>query len=143
LARVWPPFSFLHHDSMWVWVWVVSVVLQVGEWEWRYRGDKLLVSLPLRVQGKKKTHSAIQNDIVLTFFFMNSTWNDVVLTKTRRFILKEKGRQNVNFLVLQFGCFFHLDPWFQISSIKSLIDHQTLIFIQLSPWFDQINPQRL
>jgi hypothetical protein len=27
----------------------------------------------MRVQGKKKTHIAIKNDIVLAFFFMNST----------------------------------------------------------------------
>jgi len=29
--------------------------------------------------------------------------------------------------------FFHFGPWFQISSIKSLIGHQTSIFMQLSP----------
>ena len=34
---------------------------------------------------------------------------------------------------------FHYGPWFWISSIKSLIGHQTSICMQLSPWFDQIN----
>jgi hypothetical protein len=31
------------------------------------------------------------------------------------------------------------DPWFWIYAMKSLIGHQTSIFMQLSPWFDQIN----
>jgi hypothetical protein len=34
---------------------------------------------------------------------------------------------------------FRFGRWFQIFSIKSLIGHQTSIFMQLSPWFDQIN----
>jgi hypothetical protein len=38
---------------------------------------------------------------------------------------------------------FHFGPWFRISSIKSPIDHQTSIFMQLSPWFDQINSKKL
>jgi hypothetical protein len=38
--------------------------------------------------GKKKIHSAVQNDTVLGFFilYMNSEWNGVVFYKTRRFI---------------------------------------------------------
>jgi hypothetical protein len=39
----------------------------------KYKGENLLLHLPMRVQGKKKTHIAIKNDIVLAFFFMNST----------------------------------------------------------------------
>jgi hypothetical protein len=38
---------------------------------------------------------------------------------------------------------FQLGLWFWISSMKSLIIHQTLIFMQLSPWFDQINSLKL
>ena len=38
-----------------------------------------------------------------------------------------------------FMCLFQFDHWFWISSIKSLIVHQTSIFMQLDPWFDQIN----
>ena len=38
--------------------------------------------------------------------------------------------------------FFHFGPWFQISSIKSLIGRQTSIFMQLSPWYDQINSKK-
>jgi hypothetical protein len=38
--------------------------------ERRNAGERnLLLPLPLRVQGKKKTHSAIQNDTVWGFFF--------------------------------------------------------------------------
>jgi len=36
----------------------------------RNAGERnLLLPLPLRVQGKKKTHNVIQNDIVWGFFF--------------------------------------------------------------------------
>jgi hypothetical protein len=41
--------------------------------------------------------------------------------------------------VLLFTRLFQFGPWFQISSIKSLIGHQTSIFMQLNPRFDQIN----
>jgi hypothetical protein len=34
---------------------------------------------------------------------------------------------------LQFKRVLHFSPWSRISSIKSLIDHQTSIFMQLSP----------
>jgi hypothetical protein len=44
-------------------------------------------------------------------------------------------------LVPLFMRLFQFAPWFWISSIKPLIDHQTSISIQLSPWFDQINSQ--
>jgi hypothetical protein len=43
----------------------------------------------------------------------------------------------------QFERVLHFGPWSRISSIKSLIGHQTSIFIQLSPWSDQINSQKL
>jgi hypothetical protein len=60
----------------------------------------------------------------------------------------------INFQFLQFDPWFvnsiplytrlfKFDPWFWISSIKSLIGHQTSIFMQWSPWFDQINSQKL
>jgi hypothetical protein len=39
-----------------------------GEREWHCRGKKLLLSLPLRVQGKKE-NSVVQNDTVWFFFF--------------------------------------------------------------------------
>jgi hypothetical protein len=38
-----------------------------------------------------------------------------------------------------FMCLFQFSPWFWISPIKSLIVHQTSIFTQLSPWYNQIN----
>jgi hypothetical protein len=37
----------------------------------------------------------------------------------------------------------HFGPWSWISSIKSLFSHQTSIFMQLSPWFNQINSKKL
>jgi hypothetical protein len=45
-----------------------------NEEEEKSRGEKLLLPLPMRVQGKKKTYGAVQNDTVLAFFLvMNST----------------------------------------------------------------------
>jgi hypothetical protein len=50
------------------------------------------------------------------------------------FHLKEMAPKCVNSKsVLQFVRFFHFGIWFRISSIKSLIGHQTSIFMQLSP----------
>jgi len=61
------------------------------------------------------------------------------------FHLNGKWRQNITFSNQSFNlcAFFHFGPWFRISSIKSLIGHQTSIFMQLSPWFDKINSQKL
>jgi len=58
---------------------------------------------------------------------------------------KRKWRQNASISNQSFNlrAFFDFGPWFRISSIKSLIGHQTSIFMQLSPWFDQINSQKL
>jgi hypothetical protein len=58
---------------------------------------------------------------------------------------KRKWRQNVSNskLGLQFARIFHFGHWSRISSIKSLIGYQTSICMQLSPWFDQINSQKL
>jgi hypothetical protein len=52
----------------------LSVFLVSGE---RGRGadageQMLLLPLPLRIQRKKKTHSAVQNSTILGFFFLNS-----------------------------------------------------------------------
>jgi len=44
--------------------------------------------------------------------------------------------------ILQFARVLHFGPWSQISSIKSPIGHQSLIFMQLSPQFDQINSKK-
>jgi hypothetical protein len=58
---------------------------------------------------------------------------------------KRKWRQNASISNQSFNlrAFFDFGPWFRISSIKSLIGHQTSIFMQLSPWFDQINSEKL
>jgi hypothetical protein len=45
----------------------------------KYKGAKLLLPLPLRVQGKKE-NSAIQNDIVLCFFFFEEKEINVGVT---------------------------------------------------------------
>jgi len=39
----------------------------------------------------------------------------------------------------RFQRLFQFGPWFWIYLIKSSIGHYTSIFMQLSPWFDQIN----
>jgi len=56
---------------------------------WKQRKKKSFFSPVLRIQRKKKGYSAVQNNTVLvslSFFCVNSAWNDVVLDKTRRFI---------------------------------------------------------
>jgi hypothetical protein len=45
---------------------------------------------------------------------------------------RQKTRQ-IQKLVLQFARVLHFGTWSRISSIKSLIGHQTSIFMQLSP----------
>ena len=68
--------------GLWVGVFLSSRREREGE------GKVAASSSPaLRVQGKKKTHSAIQNNTVSSLFFlMNSGLNGVVLDKTHRFI---------------------------------------------------------
>jgi hypothetical protein len=60
-----------------------SELKQVGRKKERgkkYKGAKLLLPLPLRVQGKKE-NSAIQNDIVLCFFFFEEKEINVGVTQ--------------------------------------------------------------
>jgi len=55
--------------------------------QWKQRKKKSSFSPVLRIQRKKKSYSAVQNGTVLvSFFCVNSAWNDAVLDKTRRFI---------------------------------------------------------
>jgi len=48
---------------------------------WKQGEEKSSSSPSSRVQGKKKTHSAVQNGNVSGFFFFNSVWNDAVLDR--------------------------------------------------------------
>ena len=57
----------------------------------RWRGTYAFSFPASRIQGKKKTHSVVQNDTILGFFsffflFFNSGWNNVLFPKTRCFI---------------------------------------------------------
>ena len=79
---------FLQHVESFGQIGLVGVFLR-ERWWWKTEEEKSSSSPTLRVQGKKKTHSAIQNGTVsgfFTFFLMNSLWNSVVWAKTRRFI---------------------------------------------------------
>jgi hypothetical protein len=65
--------------------------------EVKSRGTKASSSPASRVQGKKKTHSAIQNDIVwgfsLLFFFFLKRHR---FTQNMSFHLKENGAKNMS-----------------------------------------------
>ena len=70
----------------------------------------------------------------LSFFFPVKCMKRRRFDQNASFHLNENWRQNGSICAL-----FHYGPWFWISSIESLIGHQTSICMQLSPWFDQIN----
>jgi len=73
----------------------VFLMFSEKEGEEKSRGENSSSSSASRVQGKKKTHSAVQNGTVWGFslslslslsLFWNSGWNNVVLPNIRRFI---------------------------------------------------------
>jgi ATP-dependent Zn protease len=78
----------------------------------KYKGENLLLHLPMRVQGKKKTHIAIKNDIVLAFFFYEQYMKRRWFEQNTLFLLKENGAKKVN---------FQISHQFVIYSIKSSI----------------------
>ena len=62
----------------------------------KYKEENLLLHLPMRVQGKKKTHIAIKNDIVLAFFLW--TVHETTLVWTKHAVsFKRKWRQKSQF----------------------------------------------
>jgi hypothetical protein len=79
------------------------------------------------------------------FFFCSETHETAPFWPKRAVSFKRKlAPKRVQFQISPSLCvLFHYGPWFWISSIEFLIGHQTSIYMQLSPWFDQINSQKL
>ena len=72
---------------------------------------------------------------LLLFFFSNELYETTSFFPKRVVSFKWKlAPKRVRFKIRPSICVpFHLGHWFWISSIKSLIGHQTSIFMQLSP----------
>jgi hypothetical protein len=82
--------------------------------------------------------------LFLFFFFFGKCMKRRRFFQNASFHLNGNWRQSARFHVSPSICaLFNFGPWFWISSIKSLIGHQTSIFMQLSPRFDQINSKKL
>jgi hypothetical protein len=85
------------------------------------------------------TYGAVQNDTIfassLFFFISEQCMKRRCFFQNVSFHLNGNWRQNASDLKsgLQFARVLHFGPWSWISSIKSLIGHQTSIFMQLSP----------
>jgi hypothetical protein len=78
------------------------------------------------------------------FFFQWNAWNGAVLPKCTVSFKQKLAPKRVIFQINPSICTpFHFGNWFWISSIRSLIGHQTSIVMQLSPRFDQINSKKL
>jgi len=86
----------------------------------------------LCVQEKKKAYDVVQNGTVCLFLFFETVHETTSFYPKRAISFKREWRQNVSNskLGLQFARIFHFGPWSRISAIKSLIGHQTLIFMQ-------------
>ena len=96
---------------------------KVGE-----KGEEKSSSSPAsRVQGKKKTYSAVKTaPFWASVFFFFATVNETAPFWSKRAIsFKRKRRQNASDFKegLQFARVLQFGPWSQISSIKSLIGH--------------------
>ena len=125
--------GFFHHEE----VWVVSMRGQVdGRRERRpnivKEGNKNLLPLPLWVKEKVDIQSCSKWHC---FFLKEQCMKRCNFSQNTLFHLNKKWRQRK-----PYGHLFQIDPWSWISSIESLIGHQTSIFMQSSPWFDQIKP---
>jgi hypothetical protein len=93
-------------------VGLVDVFLR-EKWWWKTEKEKSSSSLASRVQGKKKTHRAVQNGIVwvFSFFFREQCMKRSGFGQNAPFHLKGKRRQKCVRV--------HIDPQFVICSIKS------------------------
>jgi hypothetical protein len=115
----------------------VGVFLVVSEKREQAKQGRKVFFFPcsLRVQGKRKTYGAVQNDIVFSSFFFFEMYETTLFFLKRAFSFKWKlAPKRIRFKIRPSICApFHFGPWFRISSIKSLIGHQTSIFMQLSP----------
>ena len=93
-------------------VGLVDVFLR-EKWWWKTEKEKSSSSLASRVQGKKKTHRAVQNGIVwvFSFYFREQCMKRSGFGQNAPFHLKGKRRQKCVRV--------HIDPHFVICSIKS------------------------
>jgi hypothetical protein len=131
------PLFFHHVAGKWE-------VLSASFWsfqrkrEWAKQGRKVFFfPYSLRVQGKKKTYGAVQNNIVLLLFsfFFFEMYETTPFFPKRVFSFKWKlAPKHIRFKIRPSICtLFHFGPWFRISSIKSPIGHQTSIFYAIKP----------
>jgi hypothetical protein len=86
------------------------------------------------IQEKKKTYGAVQNGTIFASF-KKKRMKRHRFSQNVSFHLNGNWRPNMSDskLGLEFARVLHFGPWSRISSIKSLIGHQTSIFMQLSP----------
>jgi hypothetical protein len=85
-------------------MWTVGYVRvqESGEGErggGKCRGKKLLFSLSVHVQGRKKKHNVVPNDTVCAFFFIKQYMKQCHFEQNAPFHLKENGSKEVSFQI--------------------------------------------
>jgi hypothetical protein len=112
----------------------------------KHEEENLLLPLPGASRGRRRHMMSFKTAPFLLYFLKKTKKYETTSLFPKRVVSFkwELAPKRVRFKTRPWIC-ARFAFWSLVSnfSIKSLIGHQTSIFMQLSPWFDQSNSQKL